>query len=188
LFNVTVTNEFGCSDSDTVRVELNPLPMVDFPQDTLVCAEDATVFDPGAGSVIIINGILLESFVVDGFAPGDYTFEAVVVNEFDCRLPVELNFTVDVCVGAEDITLEEAIEIFPNPTSGWVWVHLRNLKESSYQLQVLDAAGRVVRQSRILPLQGNYQAEIGLAALPAGAYLVRLISGNGLLSRRLIIE
>ncbi|MCB9348466.1 MAG: choice-of-anchor I family protein [Lewinellaceae bacterium] len=188
LFTVTVTNEFGCSDSDTIRVELKPLPMVNFPQDTLVCAEDATVFDPGDGSLIIIDGILLETFVVEGFAPGDYSLEAVVVNEFGCRLPVELNFTVDVCVGAEEITQEEAIEVFPNPTSGWVWVHLRNLRESSYQLQVLDAAGRVVRQSRILPLQGSYQAEIGLTALPAGAYLVRLVSGNGLWAKRLIIE
>ncbi|MCO6477752.1 MAG: T9SS type A sorting domain-containing protein, partial [Phaeodactylibacter sp.] len=127
-------------------------------------------------------------FVVGGFAPNTYSVDAILSNGFGCEVPLVLNFTVDVCVGTEDVALAESIELFPNPTSGRATVRLRNLRASDYSLQVFDAAGRMVRQRRILPLQGEYQAEVDLTDMPGGAYLVRLVSGDGLLVRRLVVE
>ncbi|MCB9264370.1 MAG: choice-of-anchor I family protein [Lewinellaceae bacterium] len=186
-YSVTVTDADGCENSDTVNVVFNSLPVLDFPQDTMICAEDITEFDPGAGNVFIIDGVTLPAFVVAGFAPNSYSVEAVVANEFGCQQPAVLNFTVDVCVGADDVAGAESIELFPNPASGEVAVRLSHLQQSNYHLQVLSISGQVIREASILPLREEYLVEIGLAALPSGVYLVQLVSGKGVWAKRLIV-
>lgn len=187
-YSVTATNGFGCEASDTVTVVIHPSPVPNFPQDTVICAQDITIFDPGPGNFYIIDGVPLEDFVIAGFAPYTYSVEALLSNGFDCEVPIVLNFTVDVCVGTEDIALAESIELFPNPASGRAAVRLCNLRGADYGLEVFNAAGQLIWQSRIMPLQGAYQAEIGLEGMSPGIYLVRLVSADGLLVKRLAVE
>ena len=187
-YSVTVTNDLGCQASDTTTVVINPLPVFSLPQDTMICAEDITVFDPGMNNDFIIDGVLQETYVVEGFAPGSYTVMAIVVNEFDCEEEAELNFTVDICVGTEAIANQESISLFPNPSSGLTWLQLENLRPATYGVHILNAAGQLVQENRILPMAADYQVEIDLTAMPAGIYLVRLVSDGTLVTRRLIIE
>ncbi len=187
-YSVTVSDVNGCEASDTATVSFNPLPVISLPPDTTICAEDVTLFEAGPGNVFIIDGEALAAFVVVGYAPGAYSAEALVVNTFGCLLPVEINFTVDICVGTESIATGESFELFPNPASGLVVVRLHGLSASDYRLDILAADGQLLRRILIPPLQGEYQAEISLAGMPAGAYLVRLASGKGIRVRRLIVE
>ncbi|MCB0598314.1 MAG: choice-of-anchor I family protein, partial [Phaeodactylibacter sp.] len=187
-YTVTATTASGCVATDTVAVSFTPLPAFDFPQDTLICADDVTIFEPGSGNAFIIDGIMQDAFIVEGFAPGAYSVEAIVVSDLGCQLPAELNFTIDICAGTQHIAPAEAIELSPNPTAGLATVRLRNLRESVYHLQVANAAGQLISHSRVVPLQGEYRAEIDLSAMPPGIYLVRLVSGSRLLEKRLVVE
>ncbi len=178
----------GCVAMDTVGVNFNPLPEFSFPADTTICAEDITVFDPGAGNSIIVEGETLDFYSVENFEPGDYMIDAIVVNEFNCEVPLTLNFTVDICVGTEAIARAESVELFPNPTSGRATVRLRNLRDTDYRLDVVSSTGQLVQHQRVVPAQSEYQAEISLTAMPAGIYLVRLYSSDGVRVKRLVVE
>ena len=44
---LTITNIFGCEETDTNIVFFNPLPVIDFPENSLFCENDAKVLDAG---------------------------------------------------------------------------------------------------------------------------------------------
>ncbi len=187
-YSVTVTNAEGCTNTDSITVSVNPLPMANFPMDTVICVEQAYTFDPGMGNLLLINGEPVESFSTEGLEPGAYNIEAVVTNGFGCELPVVLSFVVDVCNSTRDLLTEESFSLFPNPTTGKATIELGRLQGTPYELSVVTVAGQAVQLRQIPASAGAFRAQIDLSGMPAGVYLVRLSSEAGTLTRRLIVE
>ena len=44
-YSVTVTGDFGCTDSDTAQITVNPLPIVALGNDTSICDQDSIILD-----------------------------------------------------------------------------------------------------------------------------------------------
>ena len=76
------------------------------------------------------------------------------------------------------------LTLAPNPTTGQVTVRLLQPTAQAATLQVLDALGREV-QHLVLPAATQEQA-LDLHALPAGVYLVRVVSAAGVATQRLV--
>ncbi len=56
-YSVKVTNNYGCSKSDTINVVFNPSPIVNIGNDTTICPEASFVLNAGnAGSTYLWNG------------------------------------------------------------------------------------------------------------------------------------
>ncbi len=104
-------------------------------------------------------------------APGTYTFEGRF-NNITCTK----TFTVQLAVGTGDINYQNAVRIFPNPTTGKLFLKLDNTVLFRYkpELSIYNAAGQLVKK---IPLTAT-TTETDLYT-PAGIYLYQISSTAG---------
>ncbi|RSK46846.1 T9SS type A sorting domain-containing protein [Hymenobacter rigui] len=84
---------------------------------------------------------------------------------------------------------QEALSIYPNPGVGGEF-YLASLAEptvATAPFEVTDAAGRVVAQAPAAPVAQANGRQLKLHGQPAGVYLLRLSTPEGLLVRKLLI-
>lgn len=77
------------------------------------------------------------------------------------------------------IHAKEAVSVFPNPNRGQFTI-LRSGTDDALYVELLDGAGRLVRQWTLLPLQERLEVDLGLAA--PGLYTLRWNSGQAKVS------
>jgi gliding motility-associated-like protein len=82
LYWVTVTNEYGCTDSDSIFISLLPSPEVYLGNDTLICQGNELLLNAGSGfsSYLWNNGSTDSTYIVDTTG----VFWVEVSNEFEC--------------------------------------------------------------------------------------------------------
>lgn len=90
---VEVTNEWGCTNSDTVNLTLKPSPEVDLGPDTLVCEGGTVPLDAGDDGIDYYwnTGDTTQTIVVDD--GGNYS--VLVTNEFGCMATDTIHVTVE---------------------------------------------------------------------------------------------
>jgi len=82
------------------------------------------------------------------------------------------------------------VEIFPNPNSGTFTFKLDSPLEGMLDMKIFDMTGRVVyEEASSYVLSGKYQKEIQLpASLANGMYNIKVIVGEGQISKRIVIQ
>ena len=75
-----------------------------------------------------------------------------------------------------------AISIFPNPTSDKLFIETNNLKTSIYNLEILNTTGQVVLAKQIT----NSIEQVDLSGQAAGVYFVKLQSVNNSVVRKIV--
>jgi len=90
---VEITNEFGCTASDTVTLTLNPSPTVDLGPDRLICEGGTLTLDagPDGTSYFWNTGENTRTIVVEN--DGEYT--VLVTNSFSCMATDTVRLVVD---------------------------------------------------------------------------------------------
>jgi hypothetical protein len=111
-----------------------------------------------------------------------------VVNEFGCEQSIVLDFSIEICNSTREVLTQEGFGVFPNPTTGLATVRLSDLQSTAYDLAIVTSIGQVLNVRRVESYRSDYQAQIDLTQMPAGIYLIRLTSEEGVLTRRLIVE
>lgn len=90
-----------------------------------------------------------------------------------------------IAVGKSTVHERIALSVEPNPASGVAFVHCSLPEESRASLRLYDVTGSQVRSwlgLRTSPFR------IDVRSMPAGVYLLRLESGSGSATRKLVIE
>lgn len=82
LYWVTVTNEFGCTATDSIYISLLPSPEVNLGNDTLICQGNELLLNAGSGfsSYLWNDGSTNSTYLVDTTG----VFWVEVSNEFEC--------------------------------------------------------------------------------------------------------
>lgn len=91
-------------------------------------------------------------------------------------------------VGGADCPLEdedEAMMLFPNPTSGIITIQANLLANSEATIQVFTLLGQEVFLEKIN--QMSYQYKLDLSALGSGHYFVSISNEEGIVSKKVII-
>ncbi len=98
-------------------------------------------------------------------------------------------------IGATDVAEEAGPEAaaglglpFPNPTAGRATLAVRLAAAATVDVSVFDALGRRVAVAASGPLAaGDHAVSLDTAALAPGVYVVRLVAGETVQSRRLVV-
>ena len=85
--------------------------------------------------------------------------------------------------GIDDNEMAEGIRLWPNPTSGELYITLEMGHDA--QVFVIDAMGRTVIRENYPNMMGG-TAKISLQELPVGSYTVQVKTETGLYNRRII--
>lgn len=94
------------------------------------------------------------------------------------------NLTIQNCVGIEETSLSNHIEMYPNPTTGVVTLAFNDLKGSTGTIGVYDVAGKLVVEEPV-SVSGSIQKTLNLSTVADGVYFVKIQLGNDVLMRKL---
>ena len=114
--------------------------------------EDVNITPFGSGGLARMDPIL----------PGDYALA---------------NYYVEV--STDNILADASISVSPNPVMNMARINIDFADaESDYELQLFDLQGRLLR-SEVLGAAPQVQTDWSLADLPAGTYVLNVVSGMG---------
>jgi len=95
--------------------------------------------------------------------------------------------TVQGTTGIAEKPSEDKISVFPNPSNGDFKLKIHtSTSASNYDLEIYDVRGKVVYEKS--DLQQNNAAQIDLAYLPKGTYIVKLFNKSEMYSRKIVIR
>lgn len=184
-FYVSGTDANGCSNSDSVLVVVNPLPAQ--PNITFVQANHTIVTNNTSGNVWYFNGAVISGQtgqVINATANGDYW--VIYTDGNGCASMSSDTVTVqDIGVGEE--WWSAALQLSPNPASSLVYLDFSVSHPCAVEVELINAVGQVISTT---PIQANGQVHqaLNISGIPAGVYLVRIHSGNQVLTRRLVVR
>lgn len=96
---------------------------------------------------------------------------------------VEVIFDVNGIVSVNPATLANQVSISPNPVSSVLTMRATTGKLEKGEAQVYDLSGKLLRE---VSVKGIDALDINVQSLPEGAYLLRYISKEGVVTRRFL--
>ncbi len=127
------------------------------------------VQDPAAGTVVA-DGSATDVTITITDAAGNVT---------EC----EFVLTVDATLGLNDVALDSAISLYPNPTDGQITLRNGGLAQLT-TVVISDINGRIVSTIDVSDMSGERQ--ISLDNLAAGMYFARISTDNASTVKRII--
>ncbi|PBQ33360.1 hypothetical protein CNR22_16765 [Sphingobacteriaceae bacterium] len=161
----------GCSQTKTVTVVVNALPVVTVTSSSaLICVgETATLTSTGALTYSWDNNSTLASLVVTPTVNTTYTVTGTDVNTCSAKTTFVQNVSECTGIAKADANMVSA-GIYPNPTNGDFTVTLT--KETA--VKILNGIGQVVFASQL----ASGDTTVSLNGQPNGIYFVQLKQGN----------
>ncbi|WP_345368778.1 T9SS type A sorting domain-containing protein, partial [Algivirga pacifica] len=107
------------------------------------------------------------------------TYQLTILNMMGCRSIYEFQVGVE----KEVTNWDDEFKVYPNPSNGDFMVEVPQ-RFSNAELQVYDANGRLAHTEKV----NGKENRLNLTGLPSGIYVLRVLSNNGSLTVKLIIE
>jgi photosystem II stability/assembly factor-like uncharacterized protein len=194
VVSLVFTSGLSCTNenpvtSNTITAVVNPLPVVAWPgfePDTL-CIEDwGPVTLTGAtptGGTYSGDGVVGNTFDPALAGAGSHEITYTYSNSFGCTNQSSLFLFVDVCLGVSE--KEAGLLVYPNPVSDNLMVKMQD-NSTIQQITLTNLLGIQVYQNDnpdshdvvLIPVQN----------LPAGNYLLRVISNSKPIFKKVIIK
>ena len=167
-YSVTGTDMNGCTNTDTVSVIVNPLPVitVSSANDT-ACNTDAAITltgTPAGGTwsgTGVVGSTLDPSMAIMGANSVVYSY----TDGNGCNAVDSLSIYVDVCLGIQTETAAN-LQLFPNPNNGTFTI---NSRDAIGTYEITDASGRVVFSGS----SQNSTETLNVETLADGIYVIR---------------
>jgi Na+-translocating ferredoxin:NAD+ oxidoreductase RnfG subunit len=94
-----------------------------------------------------------------------------------------------LCRDTQNDIVDQAMTVFPNPTSGKVTVNFNASAEDRYLVRVVDLLGKVVYSSDVNAVIGLNVKDIDLSNVAKGMYLLNIQTAGGeSQTLRLVVE
>lgn len=136
--------------------------------------------------IFILNGVTIQvDSVFSKLLPGVYTVTCRDVNGCETSIPV----TVNIATQTAEPVLTRRLEVSPNPAKDLVRLSAEALKQDVEASGALyDTQGKAVRPVRLMRWDGRLQGLVEVKNLPSGVYYLKLKTGTGFLTGRLVKE
>lgn len=171
-YQATGTDLNGCSSSDDVLVNVNPLPTVNFQisEDT-TCVEAGVIALAGTPSGGTFAGIGVSGTTFDPGVSGEGQFDIDYFYEDanGCSATETQTIVVEDCSSIEENDLTN-VHVYPNPTNGELTIQL----EGDFNYEVHDARGRIIKRGK-----GLNTVQIDLMDAQAGIYFLHITNSIG---------
>ncbi|MBI5916422.1 MAG: T9SS type A sorting domain-containing protein [Bacteroidetes bacterium] len=190
-YSVSVTDQDGCTSVKTNTVTQPPLLLtllVTITNDTAGQQSGAIDVDVNGGVppytyiwTDLAGNVLGNQQDISGLAAGTYQLRVTDAN--GC---ISLNgYTIQTVNSTSEPGLDSHLLLYPNPTSGWVTLELTDLPTlPDVEVTALDVTGRVAYSYAAV---GNKHL-LDFTAKPSGVYFLKILVGNQMLTKRLVVS
>lgn len=175
----------GCTDTDTLFFTVNQLPVVDFNyagSDTF-CLDDGVQSLSGStpsGGTYSGSGVSGTSFDPVAAGIGTNTLIYSYTDANSCTNSDSVDLLVLGCAGLDD-DLSDQISIYPNPFTSTI--NIDGLQQND-QIQLYNLQGQILRNWNI----NLSNSLFNVSDLSSGVYLIKIISGDKSITKRIIKE
>jgi len=194
-YHVLVTNQFNCTDTDTVNVDILPLPMasasftgpvngqtVTFLNNSSPATGVSYQWNFGDGSPIDTSAEPVHTY----FVSGSFVVTLVVIN--DCGRDTTTLFIQNIVAGLNDNWFEQGLEVYPNPSNGLFYLSADHLEPDELQIEITDARGRTVLKRTMRHAGGSLNETLDLSGMSEGLYLLQVTGREGSGTQRLQVK
>jgi hypothetical protein len=115
---------------------------------------------------------------------GFYTVRLIATNALCGSDTFSVN--VDVSVGIGSVEGVDQIQLFPNPTAGLVNLVFNSTEMQSFEIRILDAAGRLIEAESLRNYFGQYNRQFDLSDKAKGIYFFSIRSEKGMMNYRIV--
>lgn len=166
-YSLTVTDGNGCSQDDSLTVDVLEIPAVNLGNDTFICSgQNIPLTANVTGTYLWNNGSTASAFLVTQV--GTYWLAVTSAEGCTGRDTIE----VGVCAGVQEI--QNDLEVFPVPASDHLVIRSgSSLVNAELRLFGLDGTLVYVEQ-----LRGN-EVRVNVESLPAGQYVLQINTPSG---------
>jgi hypothetical protein len=167
IYAVTITNG-PCSATDSVTITVNPLPATP----VITQTGDSLVSSATSGNQWFLDGTGIPGATNQVLVPavnGNYQVGVTDVNNCVSSLSDPFNVT---WMGSEQLSGNEKVFVYPNPTGGIVTLSSSILENKKYELTLFNSIGRKVLSKR-------NERNLDLSALENGLYYLNIKSPEG---------
>ncbi|HTA83049.1 MAG TPA: PKD domain-containing protein [Bacteroidia bacterium] len=182
--SLTATNSIGNNTlNQPTYITVNPdpaTPTVTQSGQTLTCTTVGTTYQWYFNGKAISGATLSTYTGSPTLALG--TYGVVITNSFGCS-SVMATIVVD---GINELSVNNSISVFPNPTNGNVKVTLTMPKEGDYKLSVSDVLGRIMFADNI-HITGTYSGNIDMSGYSKGIYFISVKDGSFLAVKKVVV-
>ncbi|MDX1941926.1 MAG: T9SS type A sorting domain-containing protein [Saprospiraceae bacterium] len=192
-YSLTVSDSNACTAADTITVFVNPALTVD----SIIIMPTADANNNGSIRVIIGSGTPPYQFKwlqnnqiistlenIQGLNPGNYTLEITDANGCTFRSG---GLVVGMTTAVNDPVLQEQIKIFPNPTSGKLYVQFDFDENKEVIIQIHDMLGKLLLQTKPKMISKQAQ-ELNLSQYPSGLYLLKIKINQHIITQKITLS
>ena len=87
---------------------------------------------------------------------------------------VQQPFEIQTVLGAENFNINLQLAVYPNPTTNWLQLEVRNTDFANLSYQLFDLNGRMILNEKITAETSSIQME----RLPAAIFLLKVVNNN----------
>ena len=191
LYTLVVSAAGGCTSKDSVAVVVNPIPTVSLGPDTSMTTRDTLVIEVPDDyySYLWSNGATENFITLDGstIQPGFYSYNIEVRNEEGCMASDAMN--VDVILSSiRDIISSNMLSVYPNPANDLTFIEISNEQHLVFSIEIIDITGKIIVSKTCTKDSEQTVLPICLSAFNSGIYFVQIKTGNGIISKKLVVE
>ncbi|WP_066834233.1 T9SS type A sorting domain-containing protein [Rufibacter ruber] len=99
-----------------------------------------------------------------------------------------LRIKSSLATGVKESEMAKQLLLYPNPVTGLLRISLPLPRQKEVELRLLDAQGREVLRESQAQQTGKFEATLQLKSLPAGVYLLQLVTDQEVISKRIVKE
>ena len=178
IINATAKNVCGTTNAAPLAVQV-----VDTPTAVIMQSHDTLTATAGVSYQWYLNGNIIAGANAQNYiATQNGNYMVTIANAANCSgSSAALNF---VAVGIADITAENAITVFPNPSNNGHFQLTVTAQWIGGHVSVFDALGRQVWQSRIAEMN----AQMDITNLSKGVYFATFELNGTMVNKKLVIE
>lgn len=187
---VTVSNQYGCTASDTKKYVVVPSPLINLGPNHNVCMNVSVPLTAPSNfaSYLWHNGDTTQSIVAGPYyTPGVYMQSVTVTNSFGCSNSDTVMVTVLNCVGVDEFTNETQVTIYPNPNDGNFFIAIDSPIEDNATLEIINLQGQVIHGQPIR-ISSGFKQELNMTDVPPGLYFVRVSGPEFNTVKRVVIR
>jgi hypothetical protein len=168
----------GCSNVDSISVNVVPLPVAMHQPDTNLCADKFIILHagPGMDNYLWSNGLTDSVIVVDSTGRGLGIHKVwVYVTKDGCadKDTAQINFII--CpIGFEEKETAGLFKIYPNPASADIVISNTTDDAGDLRFELLNMSGEKIRDG----ILREKQTRLSIAGLKAGIYILRIWRGD----------
>ena len=154
--------------------------------------------------LLSIDGGLTYPFTLASATPNDGS-QTVIVPDIgvnattEARIMVEANDNIFIAVNSSNFTIQESaasveeelfegFSLFPNRSTGNFTLQFNTESSDLVALRVYDLSGRSVFVKDYTEVGSFFEEEVSLGNMAKGIYLLRIVNGGKLTTRKLVLE